>query len=64
MGNLWEWGEGYFCALEGFKTHNLYNDFSTPYFDGLHSMEMGGSFISSGNQISYFARYGFRSHFY
>ena len=64
FGNVWEWGEGYFCALPGFKVHPYYDDFSTPCFDGQHSVFQKGSFASTGNLISRFARYHFRSHFY
>lgn len=39
-------------------------DFSTPCFDGEHHVIMGGSFASSGNLASVFARYHFRPHFH
>eukprot|EP00117_Sycon_ciliatum_P001733 scpid25193/ scgid7267/ Meiotically up-regulated gene 158 protein len=64
LGNVWEWGEGYFCALPGFKIHPYYEDFSTPCFDGQHSVFQNGSFASTGNLLSRHARYHFRSHFY
>lgn len=64
FGNVWEWGEGCFCALPGFKVHPYYDDFSTPCFDGQHSIFQKGSFASTGNLISRFARYHFRSHFF
>eukprot|EP00928_Gymnodinium_smaydae_P049446 TRINITY_DN3318_c0_g1_i4.p1 TRINITY_DN3318_c0_g1~~TRINITY_DN3318_c0_g1_i4.p1 ORF type:complete len:939 (-),score=177.56 TRINITY_DN3318_c0_g1_i4:178-2994(-) len=64
MGNAWEWTEDHFNPLEGFKVHEVYDDFSTPCFDGKHHMIMGGSFISSGdNGASIFCRYHFRPHF-
>ena len=37
-GNVWEWLEDQFNGLPGFKTHYLYDDFSTPCFDGRHTM--------------------------
>jgi len=64
MGNSWEWCEDHFNPLDGFKVHNVYDDFSTPCFDGQHHMIMGGSFVSSGdNGASAFSRYSFRPHF-
>lgn len=39
-------------------------DFSTPCFDGQHNIIMGGSFISTGNEASVFARFHFRPHFH
>ena len=38
-------------------------DFSTPCFDGKHSMIVGGSFMSTGDEASVFARFHFRPHF-
>mmetsp|Transcript_148704 Transcript_148704/g.386633 ORF Transcript_148704/g.386633 Transcript_148704/m.386633 type:complete len:917 (+) Transcript_148704:94-2844(+) len=64
MGNAWEWTEDHFNSLDGFKVHYVYDDFSTPCFDGKHHMIMGGSFISCGdNGASIFCRYHFRPHF-
>jgi putative 4-mercaptohistidine N1-methyltranferase len=63
MGNSWEWMEDQFSPLEGFATHHIYADFSTPCFDNQHNMIGGGSFISTGNEASVFARYAFRPHF-
>ena len=37
-GNVWEWVEDHFNGLPGFKTTYLYDDFSTPCFDGRHTM--------------------------
>ena len=37
-GNVWEWVEDDFNGLPGFKTHYLYDDFSSPCFDGKHTM--------------------------
>ena len=39
-GNVWEWVEDQFNGLPGFKTTHFYNDFSTPCFDGRHTMIM------------------------
>ncbi|CAM9128118.1 unnamed protein product [Sphacelaria rigidula] len=64
MGNAWEWCEDYFSALDGFNISKLYEDFSTPCFDGEHHVIMGGSFASCGNLGSKFARYHFRPHFH
>lgn len=63
MGNGWEWTEDHFNPLDGFKVHPVYTDFSTPCFDGRHNMIMGGSFVSTGDQSSTYARYSFRPHF-
>jgi 5-histidylcysteine sulfoxide synthase len=63
-GSAWEWCEDHFCALPGFKVHKYYEDFSTPCFDGLHHVIIGGSMISTGNLTSRFSRYHFRPHFF
>ena len=42
---------------------SVYDDFSTPCFDGKHSMIVGGSFMSTGDEASVFARFHFRPHF-
>ena len=39
-GNVWEWSEDQFNGLPGFETNYLYDDFSSPCFDGLHTMMM------------------------
>ena len=39
-GNVWEWVEDHFNGLPGFEVTYLYNDFSTPCFDGRHTMIM------------------------
>ena len=62
-GNAWEWTEDHFNPLKGFEAHHIYDDFSTPCFDGKHSMIVGGSFISTGDEASVFARFHFRPHF-
>ncbi len=64
FGNLWQWCEDPFHPLAGFAVHRLYDDFSTPCFDGQHQMIIGGSFASCGDEASPFARFHFRPHFF
>lgn len=64
FGNVWQWAEDQFNPLEGFNVHSLYDDFSTPCFDGKHQMMLGGSFISCGHEASVWARFHFRPHFF
>jgi len=64
FGNAWEWCEDHFHPLPGFKVHPLYDDFSTPCFDGKHYLTLGGSFVSTGASASAFARFQFRPHFF
>ncbi len=64
FGNVWQWAEDQFNPLEGFKINKLYDDFSTPCFDGKHQMILGGSFISCGHEASVNARFHFRPHFF
>eukprot|EP00584_Thalassiosira_punctigera_P000522 CAMPEP_0172526622 /NCGR_PEP_ID=MMETSP1067-20121228/1484_1 /TAXON_ID=265564 ORGANISM="Thalassiosira punctigera, Strain Tpunct2005C2" /NCGR_SAMPLE_ID=MMETSP1067 /ASSEMBLY_ACC=CAM_ASM_000444 /LENGTH=993 /DNA_ID=CAMNT_0013310161 /DNA_START=78 /DNA_END=3059 /DNA_ORIENTATION=+ len=63
VGNAWEWTEDHFNPLKNFEAHHVYDDFSTPCFDGKHSMIVGGSFMSTGDEASVFARFHFRPHF-
>jgi len=63
IGNAWEWTEDHFNPLKAFEVHHVYDDFSTPCFDGKHSMIVGGSFMSTGDEASVFARFHFRPHF-
>ncbi len=63
-GNVWQLLDDQFNPLNDFKPHRLYDDFSTPCFDGKHLMIAGGSFISCGHQASRWARFHFRPHFY
>ena len=56
--------EDWFAALPGFNVHHLYDDFSAPCMDGQHSLILGGSFASTGNEASAFSRFHFRSHFH
>jgi 5-histidylcysteine sulfoxide synthase/putative 4-mercaptohistidine N1-methyltranferase len=63
-GNVWQWAGDWFSALPGFDVHRLYDDFSTPCFDGEHAIIIGGSWVSTGDLVSDFARYHFRPHFF
>ncbi|MDY7004203.1 MAG: 5-histidylcysteine sulfoxide synthase [Cyanobacteriota bacterium] len=64
FGNVWHWCEDDFHPLEGFRVHRVYDDFSTPCFDGEHKMILGGSFISTGDEATRWARFHFRPHFF
>ncbi len=64
FGNVWQWLEDHFNPLAGFKIHKYYDDFSTPCYDGQHQMIIGGSFISTGDEASAYARFHFRPHFF
>ncbi len=64
QGNVWQWTETPITGFSGFKVHPMYDDFSTPTFDGKHNMIKGGSWISTGNEATYHSRYAFRRHFY
>ena len=64
MGNVWQWCEDSFHPLSNFKIHPYYTDFSTPCFDGEHQMILGGSFVSTGDEASIWARFHFRPHFF
>ena len=64
IGNVWQWTETPITGYPRFKVHPLYDDFSTPTFDGMHNMIKGGSWISTGNSATLHARYAFRRHFY
>lgn len=64
QGNVWQWCEDAFHALPDFEIHPFYTDFSTPCFDGEHQMMLGGSFISTGDEASIWARFHFRPHFF
>ncbi len=64
MGNVWQWTETPITGFPGFEVHPLYDDFSTPTFDHRHNLIKGGSWISTGNEITRGARYAFRRHFF
>jgi 5-histidylcysteine sulfoxide synthase/putative 4-mercaptohistidine N1-methyltranferase len=63
-GNVWQWTETPIFPFSGFKVHPLYDDFTTPTFDGRHNLIKGGSWISCGNEALHSARYAFRRHFF
>lgn len=64
VGNVWQWTNTPIYPFEGFEVHPLYDDFTTPTFDGKHNLIKGGSFISTGNEALQSARYAFRRHFF
>lgn len=63
-GNVWQWTETPIYPFTGFEVHQLYDDFTTPTFDGRHNLLKGGSWISCGNEVQHSARYAFRRHFF
>jgi 5-histidylcysteine sulfoxide synthase/putative 4-mercaptohistidine N1-methyltranferase len=63
FGNVWQWCEDHFHPLHGSKPHPFYDDFSVPCYDGQHQMILGGSFVSTGDEASVWARFHFRPHF-
>lgn len=64
VGNVWQWTQTSIDGYPGFAVHPLYDDFSTPTFDGQHNLIKGGSWISTGNEALPVSRYAFRRHFY
>lgn len=64
VGNVWQWTETPIYPFAGFVTHPIYDDFTTPTFDGRHNLIKGGSWISCGNEARHAARYAFRRHFF
>jgi len=64
IGNIWQWTETTIDGFEGFKVHPIYDDFSTPTFDGKHNIFKGGCWISTGNYAIKDSRYAFRRHFF
>lgn len=64
IGNVWQWSESTIDGFQGFEVHPLYDDFSTPTFDGKHNLIKGGSWISTGNEAQRNSRYAFRRHFF
>ncbi|MBF7071188.1 5-histidylcysteine sulfoxide synthase [Aliarcobacter butzleri] len=63
-GNVWQWSLTPIYPFDGFVTHSIYDDFTTPTFDDRHALIKGGSFISLGNETLRSARYAFRKHFF
>ncbi|MDC1106443.1 5-histidylcysteine sulfoxide synthase [Prolixibacteraceae bacterium] len=64
IGNVWQWTRSCIHGYQGFSVHPVYDDFSVPTFDNKHNLIKGGSWISTGNETSRYARYAFRRHFY
>ena len=64
VGNVWQWTETPIYPFPGFDVHPLYDDFTTPTFDGQHNLIKGGSWISCGDESLRSARYAFRRHFF
>lgn len=64
VGNVWQWTETPTYPFDGFKTHPIYDDFTTPTFDGRHNLIKGGSWIATGNEAAPESRYAFRRHFF
>jgi len=64
VGNVWQWTESSIDGFQGFEVHPLYDDFSTPTFDGKHNLIKGGSWASTGNEAIKHSRYAFRRHFF
>ena len=64
VGNVWQWTETPTWPFEGFKTHPIYDDFTTPTFDDRHNLIKGGSWIATGNEAEPESRYAFRRHFF
>lgn len=64
VGNVWQWTETPVYPFEGFDVHPIYDDFTTPTFDGRHNLIKGGSWISCGNESLRTSRYAFRRHFF
>lgn len=64
VGNVWQWCETPTYPFDGFEVHPIYDDFTTPTFDGRHSIIKGGSWISTGNESRHASRYAFRRHFF
>ncbi|WP_448152540.1 5-histidylcysteine sulfoxide synthase [Castellaniella caeni] len=64
VGNVWQWTETPTYPFNGFDVHPIYDDFTTPTFDGRHNLMKGGSWISCGNEAVRASRYAFRRHFF
>ncbi|BBG66399.1 glutamate synthase [NADPH] large chain [Hydrogenimonas sp.] len=64
IGNVWQWTQTPIYPFEGFEVHPIYDDFTTPTYDGRHNLIKGGSFISTGDEALKSARFAFRRHFF
>ncbi|MFY9329308.1 MAG: 5-histidylcysteine sulfoxide synthase [Georgfuchsia sp.] len=63
-GNVWQWTETPTYPFDHFAVHPIYDDFTTPTFDGRHNLIKGGAWISCGNESVRASRYAFRRHFF
>ena len=63
VGNVWHLTSTALYPLDKFEYHPLYEDYSTPFFDGRNSLTKGGSFITCRNG-TFNARHGWRRHFH
>jgi len=63
-GNVWEWLSDHPTPLPGYEPHELYEDYSAPYFDTKHYMMVGGSWITCGAEALTDYRNWFRPNFY
>ena len=60
-----QWCEDHIASLPASRgVHPFYDDFTTPCYDGEHNVILGGSFVSTGDEASVFARFHFRPHFF
>lgn len=64
VGNVWQWTETPTYPFDGFDVHPIYDDFTTPTFDGKHNLIKGGSWVACGNEAVRASRYAFRRHFF
>lgn len=64
VGNVWQHSSTPIYPFGDFDIHPIYEDFTTPTFDGRHFMIKGGSFVSCGNEAIKYSRFAFRRHFY
>ena len=64
IGNVWQWTQTPTHPFDDFRVHPIYDDFTTPTFDGRHDLIKGGSWMSCGNEALPGARYAFRRHFF
>jgi hypothetical protein len=52
-----QWCEDFIASLPSSRgVHPFYDDFTTPCYDGEHQVILGGSFVSTGDEASVFAR--------
>lgn len=63
-GNVWEWLSDHLSPLDGYQPHDLYADYSAPYFDTKHHMMLGGSWITCGTAAYKYYRNWFRPNFH